>query len=129
MFIGTITLVAFRYGLNSSPAKAQTMAFMVLSLSQLFHAFNLRSRTHSIFAVGLFKNKWLILTFLFSTALQIAVCQLPIFNFILKTVPLDMMSWGLVFGLSASVISLMKLANGSRRINKKTGYRQKVIVE
>lgn len=85
MFIGTITLVAFRYGLNSSPAKAQTMAFMVLSLSQLFHAFNLRSRTHSIFAVGLFKNKWLILTFLFSTALQIAVCQLPIFNFILKT--------------------------------------------
>ncbi len=66
MFIGTITLVAFRYGLNSSPAKAQTMAFMVLSLSQLFHAFNLRSRTHSIFAVGLFKNKWLILTFLFS---------------------------------------------------------------
>lgn len=104
MFIGTITLVAFRYGLNSSPAKAQTMAFMVLSLSQLFHAFNLRSRTHSIFAVGLFKNKWLILTFLFSTALQIAVCQLPIFNFILKTVPLDMMSWGLVFGLSASVI-------------------------
>ena len=104
MFIGTITLVAFRYGLNSSPAKAQTMAFMVLSLSQLFHALNLRSRTHSIFAVGLFKNKWLILTFLFSTALQIAVCQLPIFNFILKTVPLDMMSWGLVFGLSASVI-------------------------
>ncbi|RGD44116.1 calcium-translocating P-type ATPase, SERCA-type [Erysipelotrichaceae bacterium AM07-12] len=104
MFIGTITLVAFRYGLNSSPAKAQTMAFMVLSLSQLFHAFNLRSRTHSIFVVGLFKNKWLILTFLFSTALQIAVCQLPIFNFILKTVPLDMMSWGLVFGLSASVI-------------------------
>lgn len=104
MFIGTITLVAFRYGLNSSPAIAQTMAFMVLSLSQLFHAFNLRSRTHSIFAVGLFKNKWLILTFLFSTALQIAVCQLPIFNFILKTVPLDMMSWGLVFGLSASVI-------------------------
>ncbi|WP_418766439.1 calcium-translocating P-type ATPase, SERCA-type [Longicatena caecimuris] len=104
MFIGTITLVAFRYGLNSSPAKAQTMAFMVLSLSQLFHAFNLRSRTHSIFAVGLFKNKWLILTFLFSTALQTAVCQLPIFNFILKTVPLDMMSWGLVFGLSASVI-------------------------
>ena len=104
MFIGTITLVAFRYGLNSSPAKAQTMAFMVLSLSQLFHALNLRSRTHSIFAVGLFKNKWLILTFLFSTALQTAVCQLPIFNFILKTVPLDMMSWGLVFGLSASVI-------------------------
>lgn len=104
MFIGTITLVAFRYGLNSSPAKAQTMAFMVLSLSQLFHALNLRSRTHSIFAVGLFKNKWLILTFLFSTALQIAVCQLPIFNFILKTVPLNMMSWGLVFGLSASVI-------------------------
>lgn len=104
MFIGTITLVAFRYGLTTSPAKAQTMAFMVLSLSQLFHSLNLRSRTHSIFTVGVCKNKWLILTFLCSTVLQIAVCQLPIFNMLLKTVPLNFVSWGIVFGLSASVI-------------------------
>ena len=31
---------------------AQTMAFVVLSFSQLVHSFNLRSRTKSIFSMG-----------------------------------------------------------------------------
>lgn len=110
MFIGTITLVAFRYGLDESAIKAQTMAFMVLSLSQLFHSLNLRSRTHSIFEVGLFKNKWLILTFIFGTILQIAVCELPIFNTLLKTVPLNMREWIMVFGMSASIIIINEIS-------------------
>lgn len=104
LLIGTITLVAFRYGLDSSPQKAQTMAFMVLSISQLFHALNLRSRTHSIFTVGVFKNKWLILTLVFGIVLQIMVTQIPFFHMILKTVSLDLLSWGIVIGLSFSVI-------------------------
>ena len=102
MFIGTITLVAFRNGLDVSPAKAQTMAFMVLSISQLFHALNLRSRTHSILEVGIMRNKWLIL--------QIAVCQLPIFNMLLKTVPLDMSSWTMVLGMSFSIILINEIS-------------------
>lgn len=110
MFIGTITLVAFRYGLDESAVKAQTMAFMVLSLSQLFHSLNLRSRTHSILEVGLFKNKWLILTFIFGTILQIAVCELPIFNTLLKTIPLTMREWFLVFGMSASIILINEVS-------------------
>lgn len=110
MFIGTITLVAFRYGLDVSAPKAQTMAFMVLSISQLFHSLNLRSRTHSIFEVGFFKNKWLILTLVFGVILQIAVCQLPMFNVLLKTVPLDMVSWGLVMGLSISIIIINEIS-------------------
>lgn len=110
MLIGTITLVAFRYGLNTSPAMAQTMAFMVLSISQLFHAMNLRSRTHSMFQVGIFKNKWLILTILFSITLQILVAQLPMFQLLLKTVALSLPSWMLVFGLSFSVIVVNELS-------------------
>lgn len=110
MFIGTITLVAFRYGLDMGAAKAQTMAFMVLSISQLFHSLNLRSRTHSIFEVGVCKNKWLILTLVFGICLQIAVCQLPIFHLLLKTVSLSMMEWGLVFTLSSSIILINELS-------------------
>lgn len=104
LFIGTITLVAFRYGLQISSHKAQTMAFMVLSISQLFHALNLRSFKHSIFAVGIFKNKWLILTILLGICLQIMVCQLPFFQIILKTVPLSFIEWTLIFALSSSII-------------------------
>lgn len=110
MFIGTITLVAFRNGLDVSPAKAQTMAFMVLSISQLFHALNLRSRTHSILEVGIMRNKWLILTMVFGITLQIAVCQLPIFNMLLKTVPLDLSSWTMVLGMSFSIILINEIS-------------------
>lgn len=110
MFIGTITLVAFRYGLDVSSEKAQTMAFMVLSISQLFHSLNLRSRTHSLWEVGITKNKWLILTIVFGISLQIAVCQLPIFNLLLKTVPLDSVSWLMIFGMSFSIIVINELS-------------------
>ncbi len=106
MLIGTITMVAFRYGLNSSPEKARTMAFMVLSISQLFHAMNLTSRTHSLFQVGIFKNKWLILTVFFGIALQVMVASLPFFQMLLKTVSLDVFSWGIVFSLAFSPILL-----------------------
>lgn len=109
-FIGTITLVAFRYGLNTSPMKAQTMAFMVLSMSQLFHSLNLRSTRHSIFEVGLFKNKWLILTLLFGIGLQVAVSELPVFHTLLKTVSLNLVEWGIVFGLSMSVILINEIS-------------------
>ena len=43
---------------------AQTMAFVVLSFSQLVHSFNLRSRTKSIFSIGIFTNKYLVFSFL-----------------------------------------------------------------
>ncbi len=110
MLIGTITLVAFRYGLNTSVACAQTMAFMVLSISQLFHALNLRSRTHSLFQVGILKNKWLVLTLVFSVFLQIMVSQLPLFQVLLKTVALPLSSWLIVFALSFSVILVNEIS-------------------
>lgn len=110
MLIGTITLVAFRYGLDTSEQMAQTMAFMVLSISQLFHALNLRSRTHSILDVGLCKNKWLILTIIFSILLQVLVSELPIFQVLLKTVALEPFSWLIVFGLSFSVILVNEIS-------------------
>lgn len=110
LFIGTITLVAFRYGLEISERTAQTMAFMVLSISQLFHSLNLRSRTHSILEVGICKNKWLILTLVFGITLQIMVTQLPIFHILLKTASLNMMQWSIVMGLSFSVILINEIS-------------------
>ena len=110
MFIGTITLVAFRYGLHASEEKARTMAFMVLSISQLFHAMNLRSRTHSMFEVGIFKNKWLLLTIVFGILLQVSVCHIPFFHMILHTTPLTILEWQMVFGLSFSIILINEIS-------------------
>lgn len=56
---------------------AQTMAFMVLSISQLFHSFNLRCGEKSIFKAGLFKNKWLNLSFILGIILQSIIVYIP----------------------------------------------------
>lgn len=110
MYIGTVTIVAFRYGLNVNTTIAQTMAFMVLSLAQMFHCLNLRSRTHSVFEVGIFKNKWLVLTVVFVICLQVMVCEFPFFNILLKTAPLNQIQWIIVFGLSSSIIMINEIS-------------------
>lgn len=110
LYIGTISLVAFKYGLKTSDLCGQTMAFMVLSLSQMFHALNCRQIHRSMFRIGFFKNKWLLLTVFCGIILQILVCQLPFMNVILKTIPLNMIQWLIVFGLSISIIVINEVS-------------------
>ena len=110
MYIGTVTLVAFRFGLQQDIAHAQTMAFMVLSMTQLFHSLNLHSLSRSLFHSHLMANRWLLLTFVFGIALQILVCTLPLAQQLLHTVSLDFISWLVVVGLSASVIVINEFA-------------------
>ena len=57
LMFGILTLVAFYIGEGTTGelAVGQTLAFMVLSLSQVTQAYNMRS-THSLFAIGVFSN-------------------------------------------------------------------------
>lgn len=109
-YIGMISLVAFRIGLNHSDLVGQSMAFMVLSLSQMFHSLNCRSIHTSMFKIGFFRNKWLLFTVICVIILQIFVCQFPFMNTILKTTPLNMNEWILVFGLSISTIIINEIS-------------------
>ena len=86
------------------------MAFMVLSMTQLFHSLNLHSLSRSLFHSHLMANRWLLLTFVFGIALQILVCTLPLAQQLLHTVSLDLISWLVVVGLSASVIAINEFA-------------------
>lgn len=110
LFIGTISLVAFKIGLHESDIVGQSMAFMVLSLSQMFHSLNCRSIHASMFKIGFFKNKWLILTVVLGIILQIFVCQFPFMNLLLKTNPLSISQWIIVFFLSMSTIFINEIS-------------------
>ncbi len=50
-----LTLIAFIIGNQVSLSGGRTVAFIVLSLSQVFHAFNMRSN-YSLFSIGVFTN-------------------------------------------------------------------------
>ncbi|MFE7376987.1 cation-translocating P-type ATPase [Bacillus cereus] len=75
---------------------AQTMAFVVLSFSQLVHSFNLRSRTKSIFSIGLFTNKYLVFSLLIGVLMQVCIISIPPLANIFGVHALTMRDWGFV---------------------------------
>lgn len=85
IMIGLLTLVAFIVGLNGTENMpeterikiAQTMAFVVLSLSELVHVFNVRDNKESIFKTGIFNNKMLVIAVLVSVALVMLILFIP----------------------------------------------------
>ena len=73
----SLALLVFNHYIDESVEKARTGAFLVVAMTQVFNAFNMRSLRKSAFAIGFFKNKWLILAFVASIILQIAALKLP----------------------------------------------------
>lgn len=55
----------------------QTMAFIVLALSELVHVFNIRNNKKSIFKTGIFNNSKLILAIAISTSLMFVILLIP----------------------------------------------------
>ena len=83
IMFGVLTLLGFWLGNKLAPAgtdalaAGQTMAFMVLSLSQVLQSFNMRS-DKSIFKIGLFTNKTLNLSVLASLVLVLLLLFTPV---------------------------------------------------
>lgn len=79
-----LALLAFSHYRPDGVEKARTGAFLVVAMTQIFNAFNLRSLRKSAFTIGFFKNKWLILAFFVSIVLQLAAIKLPFMQEIFK---------------------------------------------
>jgi len=66
----------------ASLAEARTMCLLTMSFCQLVHAFNFRSELDSLFKVGMFTNRRLVMAFVASAILQLAVVYMaPIRGF------------------------------------------------
>ncbi len=111
-FIAVCSLLAFVFVLfveDGGIGRARTAAFIVLACSQLFHSFNCRSMTRSVFKLGIFSNNRLVLATLVSFLLQIAVVYFAFFQKVFRTEALDMFDWLLVLVLSSFPLWAMEL--------------------
>ncbi|HAT4111685.1 TPA: calcium-transporting P-type ATPase, PMR1-type [Clostridium perfringens] len=103
VLIGGITLFAFKLGERLyaySLIHAQTMAFVVLSVSQLFLSLSLRSNTKSAFSLGLFSNKYLVYSILLGIFLQVIIISISFIANIFKVTPLLLYDWIVVILVS-----------------------------
>lgn len=101
--IAFCSLLAFAYVFfieKGNVAHSRTAAFIVLCCSQLFHAFNCRSQSRSLFKMGLFTNLRLIMAVGLSFLLTMAVVYIPFLRIIFKTDPLSVYHWVLAIMLS-----------------------------
>ncbi len=93
IMIGSFTLFSFSLGNNLYGIEvARTMAFVSLGLLELVHSFNIKSE-ESILKSGIMENKFLILSFLAGSILQIIVVIVPTFANIFSLVPLNVTQW------------------------------------
>ena len=81
VMFGALSLIAYYLGKQGmgTVEGGQTMAFMVLSLSQVIQAFNMRSE-RSLFKIGIFTNKKLNQATLVSALLVLVVLFTPVSN-------------------------------------------------
>lgn len=80
MSMAVLTVGAFMWFLPEGLEKARTATFIVLAWTQLFNMFNARSLQYSVFTIGIFTNKWVWGSFLFSVGLLGVVLYVPIFR-------------------------------------------------
>lgn len=81
--------------------RAQTYAFTVLGLSELFHAVGMRNTEVSVFSSKLFSNPLMIAAFAAGIALQAAVTEIPYLVDAFGTVMLSLNEWGFLLCLAA----------------------------
>jgi Ca2+-transporting ATPase len=102
MAVGTLVLFN-AYNPEANLAYAQTMAFSVLVMFQMFNVLNRRSDEHSLFKIGFFTNKKLIGAILISIILQVIAVHTPMSTFF-HTVSLTWVDWIWVLLVSSSVL-------------------------
>ncbi len=120
MMIGMLALLAFGIGHvyfdhGQGYTVGRTMAFAVLSLSQLIHAFNMRTE-HSLFHISVLGNPFLVGAFLAGMALQAGVIMLAPLAAVFKVCPLSAVQWLIVSGLAFVPLPVVELEKWKDRL-------------
>ncbi len=103
LLMAALTLFCQAWAYNAGASHWQTMAFTVLTLSQLAHVMAIRSEKTSTFSLGIFSNRYLALAVCATFVMQMATIYVPAFNVIFKTQPLSLKELLICFALSSVI--------------------------
>lgn len=104
-FIGYFVLEDY---LHIDDRLPMTMAFVTLCMIQLFHAYNMRSQTDSLFKSNPLSNKFLNLSFIIGSILLAAVIVLPFMRGAFSTVFLPWQALAISLGLALLIIPFVE---------------------
>lgn len=118
LLMATITLAA-QYVAIRQALHWQTIVFNLLCLSQMTHVMAIRSQNQSLFSMGIFSNKPLIISVILVLCLQFIVTYTPILQPVFKTETLNLYEFLAVGALSTIIFFAVEIEKSFARKNKK----------
>lgn len=91
-----------------------TMAFLTLSMVEIFHSLNMRSRRGSIFTLHS-HNKFLYGAMIVSLILTTVVIEVPFIAAAFKFTPIDLEEYAIALGLAVLIIPIMEVVKAVQR--------------
>ena len=91
-----------------------TMAFLTLSMVEIFHSLNMRSRRGSIFTLKT-HNKFLYAAMIVSLILTTVVIEVPFVAAAFNFTPIDLHEYAIALGLAVLIIPIMEVVKFVQR--------------
>ena len=116
IMVAILTLAAYFIGHRiesgvwevAESADGITMAFLTLSMAEMFHSLNMRSRRKSIFSLKN-RNKYLYLAILTSLVLTTLIIYVPFLATAFDFQPISLMEYAIAIGLGFLVIPIVEI--------------------
>ena len=130
LLVTLLTLAAYFIGhrietgvwTTSNSTHGMTMAFLTMSMAEIFHSFNMRSQRQSIFSLGT-QNKFLFAAAVLSLILTTAVLYVPFLADAFGFEHIDLVEYSVAMGLAVCVIPLVELVKAIQRGFAKAQHR------
>ena len=106
---------AIAQGSYSAEMLGTTMAFLTLSMCEIFHSFNMRSLKGSIFTMKT-QNLWLWGAGILSLLLTTVVIEVPFLAEVFELAHLSLVEYGIALGLGFTIIPLVEVVKLVHRL-------------
>ncbi len=94
---------------------ARTIAVNMFVFGELFYLFNCRSLRYSMFRLGVFSNRWLVLGAAGMILLQLLFTYAPVMNRLFGTAPIGMSDWMWILGGGLMIYTVVGFEKRLRR--------------
>jgi len=94
---------------NYEISHLRTISFVGLALGSFFYLYSCKNFRKNIWEYDIFSNKILNLTLLFGILMILTAVYLPIFQILLRTYPLNLFDWSILFAFGLVNLGLFEL--------------------
>ena len=122
LMVSALVLASYFIGAGMGGADhGMTMAFLTMSMAEIFHSFNMRSQRKSIFTLG-HNNVALWIAGIGALAATVLVCEVDLLAMAFGFTPVGIVEFGIAAGLGICVIPIVEIVKFFQRLfAKKNG--------